>query len=228
MRNLLVLALIIGVLVGVGILNGLTVQAEISPSSPAYQKGFAVARAIDDIVRATRKHYTGMVVRKLNNDGSGASLEYESTKGFVPLPAVFVRRIAFETAFQQGKAREWRYDVSLRSAWNLNQDQGLREGFEQRGWEFLTQQQKKHLAAGQSLKTLSWEPYVEVGRLRNKPVLRYLSADTASADACVTCHNNWERKGEIRNRRRKAGLEAGKVFQRDELLGVLAITVPLQ
>ena len=121
-----------------------------------------------------------------------------------------------------------RADISPASRWNLNAQQGLRSAFEHRGWAFLVQQQEAHRATGQPLKALDWQPYVEVGRLRNQPVLRYFSADLASAQACVTCHNAWEQKPDIQQRRRQAGVEVGKVFERQELLGAVSITVPLQ
>jgi len=228
MNKFLAFTLAIGICFSVGILHGVEAQEQISPSSPAYQKAFTIAKVVDELIRATRKHYTDMVVKKLKGEGAGASLEYKADKGFVPLPAVFMRRVAFETAFQQGRADEWLYNVALLSRWNLNEDQGLQGDFDQRGWEFLAKQQKDYLASGKPLKNIIWEPYIEAGRLRGQRVLRYLSADPASAKPCVSCHNAWERKEEIQNKRAKQGIEVGKVFERHELLGALSITVPLQ
>ena len=200
----------------------------VSPESPAYQKALAVAKTVDDLIRATRKHYTDMVVRKITNDGAGASITYKKEKGFVPLPADFISRVTFEVAHQQAAEKQWRYDVKLISKWNINKNKGLILEYAKRGWDFLDKQQVQHRNAGKSLGQLIWEPYVEVDRYRDKMVLHYLSADPASDTACVTCHNTWEQKADIQRRRRKQGAELGKVFKYGELMGALSITVPIE
>lgn len=221
-------ALTLGIVMSVGMLSRVEAQETVSPSSPLYQKALYAAKVVDGLIRATRKHYTQMVVKKLKNDGAGASLEYESAPGFAPLPAVFIRRVVFETAYQQTLAKEWLYDTSLVSKWNLNEDRSLQSTFIKRGWDALIQQQSDHLATGKTLKDLRWQPHVEVGQFKGQPVLKYLSADPASARACVTCHNAWESKEEIQTRRRQQGIEVGKQFQRHELMGALSIIVPLR
>jgi len=60
-----------------------------------------------------------------------------------------------------------------------------------------------------------------------KKMLRYLSADPGSAIACITCHNRWEGKPEIKKLREKQGVEKGKIFQMHELMGALSINVAL-
>lgn len=99
------------------------------------------AIAISQAVRAIRANYTGMVVNKLQKDGTGAALDYKTKQGFVPLPAVLIRRILGAKGFQA-------IPTALRSRWNLNEDQHLQDTFEHEGWDFLVKQQKTRLAAG--------------------------------------------------------------------------------
>lgn len=225
-RWYLVMVMIVGVL-HLALLSPGIAQEKVLPSDPAYQKALAVAKVVDDLVRATRKHYTDMVVWKLASDGAGATLDYRKTKGYVPLPASFVKRVAFETNARQIARNQWRYDVSLISRYNLNDLQGISAPFHKRGWNFLAKQQDQHLTAGQPLKDLIWEPYIEIGKSRGQVVMNYFSADPASSKACVTCHNGWEQKEETQARRKRQGVKVGKVFQMHELMGALAITVPL-
>ena len=60
-----------------------------------------------------------------------------------------------------------------------------------------------------------------------KNTLRYFSADTAAASACVSCHNNWEKRATIKKIRKSAGMESGKKFELDELMGAVSISVAL-
>ena len=201
---------------------------KISPESPSYQKALAVAKTVDSLIRATRKHYTDMVVKKLVADGAGASSTYQKDKGFVPLPANFINRVISEIMTQQSAAKQRQYDVKIVSKWNINKHKDLTNEFSERGWAFLDKQQEQHRDAGKNLAQLSWEPYIEVGHYRDQLTLHYISADPASARECVACHNTWEQKKEIKQRRRRQGIEAGKTFKYGELLGAVVIAVPLE
>ena len=189
------------------------------------QEAEITAKAIDAAIRSIRSHYTEMVVQKLKGDGVGAAIDYENQSGFVPLPAVFIRHIV---STEDAKSEDKSVAVSLRSRWNLNKEQGLQDAFEQEGWDFLVKQQEDRLASGKSLKRLKWQPYVKVVTQGDKKTFRYLSADPASNQSCVACHNQWENKEEIKAFRKSQGIEAGKVFKANELMGALSITVPLE
>lgn len=94
-------------------------------------------------------------------------------------------------------------------------------------WKFLVGQQEEALKAGKPINGVQWKPFVRVATVNGKRTLRYLSADPASAIACVTCHNRWEQKPEIKQRREAKGVGAGKVFRMHELMGALGINVSL-
>lgn len=180
----------------------------------------AVAKAVDTMVRSTRATYTQTVVTKLKKDGKGAKQKSGKLKGFVPLPAQFVRNVAIHSE-ASGKAN---FTVALRSAWNLNPEQGLQDDFEREGWAYLMQQQ-----AGQaeSLASINWQPYTQISTINGVQTLRYFSADTAVGGACVSCHNNWEGRDMVKSVRTAAGLEVDKQFVLHELMGAVSISVPM-
>ncbi len=192
-----------------------------------YESEIAIAHAIDILIRSARAKYTKNVVGKLKNDGTGASINHGTMKGFIPLPAQFVRAIADDIIKSQNEGAKGSFNFFLRSRWNLNLDQGLQDDFEKKGWDYLMRQQVKALKVGTPLKKISWKPYIRVEDFDGRKMLRYLSADPGSAIACITCHNRWEGKPEIKKLREKQGVEAGKIFQMYELMGALSINVAL-
>ncbi len=192
-----------------------------------YNGELAVAKAIDMLIRSSRAKYTQNVVGKLQKDGTGSSVNHSKKKGFIPLPAQFVRSLAADVLQRQKKEGKEFFNFFLRSRWNLNLEQGLKDDFEKRGWEYILRQQKEALQAGVSLKKIRWKPYVRVEIVNGRKLLRYFSADPASAISCITCHNAWEQKPQIKKLRKKQGIEAGKIFQMYELMGALAINVSL-
>lgn len=188
---------------------------------------FAVAQAIDILIRSARAKYTQNVVGKLKKNGTGASVNHANKKGYVPLPAQHVRAIAADALQRQIEEQNVFFNFVLRSRWNLNSEQGLKTDFEKKGWEYLARQQEKAFKEGVPLKKIHWKPFLRVESINGQRMLRYLSADTASAISCITCHNEWEQKPKIKKLREKQGVEVGKIFQMHELMGVLSINVAL-
>ncbi len=189
------------------------------------QKSLLIAKILDSMVRSIRGTYTNVVVRKIRKDGAGASINYLSEPGNIPLPAVFVRAIFSDIAYKQSAAGAQKFSLGLRSRWNLNPQQDLQDEFEREGWEFLSKQQAARLASGQSLKNYFWDPYVKTVTVGERRIFRFLSADPAAGKSCVTCHNQWEARSDIKTIRERQQVEVAKVFQRHELIGVLSINV---
>jgi len=189
--------------------------------SKSYNQAFAIAEVVDSLIRSARANYTDAVVGKLKKDGTGASVDHMNKKGFAPLPAQFVRRLA---ADKNNK----KFDFVLRSLWNLNKNQNLQNKFEKEGWGFLEAQQTRALKSKIPFRNIKWQPYVKVEDVGGVKTLRYMSADTASASSCVTCHNAYERKAEIKKWRKEQGVRPGKLFKMHELMGALSISVPLK
>jgi hypothetical protein len=137
-------------------------QAEYSVQE---QQALAVAKSVDTMVRTTRGLYTKMVVKKLKKDGKGAKQKSHKLKGYVPLPAQFIREVSKKSATSQNQ-----FSFELRSLWNLNPDQGLQDEFEKQGWDFLAKQQE---SANGNFKSIQWQPYVKIEETGGKSYLRY-------------------------------------------------------
>ena len=57
-------------------------------------------------------------------------LNSDTHKGFVPLPAQFIRAVAFNIIVKQKRLKENFIEFDLRSRWHLNRNQGLQDDFE--------------------------------------------------------------------------------------------------
>jgi methyl-accepting chemotaxis protein len=137
------------------------------------------------------------VVRKLQADGfeiyPGDS-SFRDKKGGLPLPATFVRENTEEIN------KKGFYKADLISLWPLNKAKGPRTAFEREAMQLQVKNPEK---AQDTLVT-------ENGQTR----LIYISADIASAQACVTCHNNHADSPK-------------RDFKLDDTMGGLVIDVPL-
>ncbi len=176
-------------------------------------------------VLADRKHYVDSVVKTLKGSDHAAQDGYKSGDGFVPLPATFVIAVADDVSSSQDQ-----YRYGLVSPWNLNAGGNLSDDFLQRGFENLLEQERAAKSSGQlsaDKAFTGWEAYVEVVEEGGHEKLRYMMPDPAASGACVTCHNNYEQKPEIAALRRKAGVDAGHVFQLNDLMGAIAVEVEL-
>ena len=93
-----------------------------------------------------------------------------------------------------------------------------------RGGVFLAKQQE----GVTDLKSIRWKPFLRIETIEGQKRLRYLNADTATANECVSCYNRWEKQDLIKKRRKTVGIEEGMIFRLNELMGVLSICVSLE
>lgn len=192
-----------------------------SQSNLIRSKSLLTAEIVANQVLVDRQVYTQSLVQKLEREGAGASVEAHKREGYIPLPAQFVRAVS-----EKIKSNEDRlYEYSLISEWNLNREQGLSSEFERQAWQELKAQevrfQRKNMAA-------NWKPVTQFMEGRDGLELRYMRADLATAEACVSCHNMYEQRPDIMTFREAAGVTPGKVWQRGELMGAIHVTVPLK
>ncbi len=145
---------------------------------------------------ADRIYYTKNVIDKLKKQSSEfkAGADYHKVDGSIPLPATFVR----EVSQSLGKSAKFRYD--LLSKFNINNDKGLRDEYEQMAWEALSQDPNK--------------PYTGLVAAGQGVELRFATADVAGASACVSCHNSHPNSPK-------------NDFKLGELMGVLVVSVPV-
>ena len=203
------------------------------------QQALALAEHVGTRVRAMRAKYTNSVVKKLAADLPGqvkGSVEFNK-QGEIPLPAVFVRIVSEAAEELTRLNQEVPTVASLISDWNVNEVKGvasLDRDFDRVGWNFLLDQQEAIRKQARNteeysklLKDLRWQAFSRVEKIDGKEYLRYLTADPASDQACVNCHNGLEQRPDVVARRKKQGL-AGKVFVLNELMGALSVRVPLE
>ncbi|PCJ18854.1 MAG: hypothetical protein COB04_06785 [Gammaproteobacteria bacterium] len=208
------------------LLSAMHVQADdhaaikYDPSNPSHREAFKVAEAVNSIVRSVRSNYTKRLVKKLKADGYGADMESIGKPGFIPLPAQFVKYVGIQ--LQRDTKQSFSY--VLKSQWNINDTAFLEDEVDRVSWAFLDAQQK----GVDSFKSIQWKPFVTVRQSGEESVLEYVAADTAAGESCVACHNAWEQRPEIIERRQMDGVAARKLFKLHEMLGMLRVSVTLE
>ena len=183
-----------------------------------------IASIVSSQVLADRAVYTKELVGKLNEDGVGAARDSHERTGFILLPAQFVRAVSLRVAATAGDL----YRYALVSEWNLNQDQGLKDDFDRWAWTQLLAQDTEFRGLGAAPEGgYPWKPVSRIESVAGEPVLRYMRADPASAQSCVTCHNGYEQSADTKAQRDAQGVEVGKHWELDELMGAIRVEVPL-
>ena len=210
----------------IGLIIGLSsfVTLESSYDSLIETEAVRIAEIVSTQVVADRAEYTSHVVGKLVRDGTGASRNSQEASGYIPLPAQFVRNVSKRVAEKAGDL----YAYSLLSRWNLNEDQGLKDDFDNWAWSQLEEQNEKFQAAPKPGKEgHPWQGVYRFEEVNGAPVLHYMRADPAAAAACVSCHNGYEKRAEVIAVRERDGVSPGKEWDLHELMGGIRITVPV-
>lgn len=168
---------------------------------------------------SARAAYTMEVAMKLVKDGTGGPhVAFEHNPGYVPLPAQFLKMVAREAS----GASQGMFRYRTLSKWNLEPAQGLEDDFQRWAWARLEAQDRANPTG-----PIDWVPAWRVERIDGVNVLRYLYADPAAVAACADCHNDFEQRPDIMERRQRAGLPPGRSFKRHQLLGALEVNIPL-
>lgn len=183
-----------------------------------------IADIVSSQILADRAVYTKELVGKLENDGYGASSDSHKRPGFIMLPAQFVRTVSKKVADSSNDL----YRYSLVSEWNLNKDQGLKDEFDQWAWAQLQKQNNEFTdKAPQSKEPYPWKPVYKIDNSSGSSILHYMRADPASAAACVSCHNRYEKEADVIAFRKKQHVETEKQWQLHELMGAIRVDIPL-
>jgi signal transduction histidine kinase len=168
---------------------------------------------------AARTVYTTEVADKLRKDGSGAHIDSAGQRGYVPLPAQFLKLVGREAS--QGGGGLYRYRPL--SKWNLEPTQGLADDFQRWAWQRL-EAQDRDAPKG----PIAWQPAWRIERMGGVKTLRYMHADPAAAGSCIACHNEMERDAQVLVRRVAANVPTGKQWSQHQLLGAIEVTVPIE
>lgn len=177
-----------------------------------------LAEVVARLAATARSVYAKQVVRKLHVDGFGAHGEYSNQKGYVPLPAQFLKMVGEQTS--SDIAGLYRYKPI--SKWNLESSQGLSDDFKRWAWAQLERQDETN-----PKKSINWQPIWRIEDINGVKTLRYLRADPAVGASCVECHNQYEQRPEIIARRQQQGIEAQKKWELNQLLGAIEVDIPL-
>jgi len=182
------------------------------------RQALMVAEIVASQATTARSVYAREVASKLAQDGFGPHVDFERMPGHVPIPAQFLKMAGRAASEKADRLYEYRPV----SRWNLEPTQGLSDDFLRWAWPQLEAQDRPAPSA-----PIEWKAVSRIDTVQGQRVLRYLTADPASQQSCVSCHNAYEKRRDVIAMRAAAGVPAGKQWQQHQLLGALSITIPL-
>lgn len=208
------------VLVGVFVLAGCLGYAVVrdAVNRTVEQQALSIAEIVATQAKTARSVYAKDIAEKLRQDGLGSSVDFAHQRGYVPIPAQFLKLVGQASAQAHNKL----YDYKPVSQWNLEPTQGLSDEFLRWAWPQLAAQD---LAQPQG--AIAWKAVSRFEEVDGRKVLRYLVADPAAQEGCVACHNAYEKTPAVMAQRQAAGIALGKQWQQHQLLGALSVTIPL-
>ena len=177
-----------------------------------------LAEVVTRLAASARSVYARHVVQKLKQDGYGSHGDYHDKKGYVPLPAQFLKYLGDAT--NDDTAGLYRYKPI--SKWNLDPAQGLSDDFKRWAWARLEAQDQVNPST-----PIDWQPAWRIQNLDGVKTLRYMRADPAVDESCVDCHNAFEQRPGIVQRRLDQGIASGKQFKLNQLMGAIEVDIPL-
>lgn len=152
------------------------------------------AQSISLQVSADRNYYTKVIVPRLIEIGGRVGADYSNTHGQFPLPVTFVQEVSDQLAAQGSL-----FQSRLISPWPINESRGLSDQFQREAFDYLREQ-----PAGQ---------FYRLDQMEGKTVFRYMTADRATSQSCLDCHNN-----DARSIRRD--------FKLNDVMGGLEVVIP--
>ncbi|MFQ5655323.1 MAG: HAMP domain-containing protein, partial [Planctomycetota bacterium] len=119
----------------------------------------------------------------------------------------------------------YRYRVVGR--WQIAPEEGRRDPFLARGIARLDEQARQTRAGLAANPSDGLEPCSEITDGEEGRGLRLLVPTVAADQVCVDCHNRHEARPEVIAARARAGVEAGRVVEKNDLLGAVIVEVDL-
>lgn len=177
-----------------------------------------VAEIVARQAAASRSVYASQIAGKLAKEGTGPHMNSQDNKGYVPIPAQFLKLVGREAS----AASDNLYRYKPISKWNLEPTQGLATDFQKWAWAQLEAQDQAEPKAA-----IAWKPTWRFETVNDVKTLLYLRADPAAAENCVACHNGLEQTPEMIERRRASGVPAQKQWKLHQLMGAIQVEIPL-
>ena len=183
-------------------------------------QSLSVAEIVSRQASAARSVYSSLILEKVKRDNIGYSDSYyHDKKGALPIPAQFLKGMAAKAS----ESSDGLYKYRAVSKWNLAKDQSLNNEFLKEAWAELELQDKAN-----PKQAIDWKPIYRVQKHQDKETLLYLRADPASSMSCVNCHNSYEQKSSIIERRTDQAISSGKVWKQHQLLGAIFVQIPVE
>ncbi len=177
-----------------------------------------IAEIVANQAKLARTVFSERVVDKLSQEGFKSHHNYIQISGAVPIPAQFLRFMSEQTL----RENKGLYSYLLFSKWNLQKDQFPKDDFQKYAWSKLEKQDQ----AAPSM-PIHWDPVSKIELINGAKTLRYIKADSASLNRCIQCHNDMEKKSEIKYLRKLNNTPSGKEFKLHQLMGAIEVRVPL-
>jgi diguanylate cyclase (GGDEF)-like protein len=177
-----------------------------------------VAEIVARQAAASRSVYASQIAAKLAKDGTGPHMNSQDNKGYVPIPAQFLKLVGREAS----AASDNLYRYKPISKWNLEPTQGLTTDFQKWAWAQLEAQDQADPKG-----PIQWQPTWRFETVNDVKTLLYLRADPAAAENCVACHNALEQTPEIIDRRRASDVTTQKQWKLHQLMGAIQVEIPL-
>lgn len=177
-----------------------------------------VAEIVARQAAAGRSVYASQIAAKLAKDGTGPHMNSQDNKGYVPIPAQFLKLMGREASAASGNL----YRYKPVSKWNLEPTQGLVTDFQKWAWAQLEIQDQADPKG-----PIAWQPIWRFENVDGVNTLLYLRADPAAAENCVACHNGLEQSPEIIERRRASNVPTQKLWKLHQLMGAIQVEIPL-
>lgn len=156
-----------------------------------------MADALHAVMSADRTVYTRNVVNRLQNEEQVLkATEHWKDEKTLPLPAQM-----FRMGSEMVAEKKAGFSYSLLSSWPVNKQNTPKTESEKKGLEFVAKNPGKN--------------YYEEEKLGDKTYFTAVYADTAVAQACITCHN--EHKDSPR-----------QDFKMGDVMGGVVIRIPLE
>lgn len=144
--------------------------------------------------------------------------DFHKKVGTLPTPAAFWKGMVALASETSGGLYQYR----IVSKWNLSPDQGLNNEFLRSAWAELEKQDQLD-----PKQAIEWKSFSKVQEYDGKETLLYLRPDPAAANSCVSCHNIYEKRPEIIERRIQQAITPGKVFKLHQLMGAIFVKIPI-
>ncbi|MCX5720839.1 MAG: DUF3365 domain-containing protein [Nitrospirae bacterium] len=152
------------------------------------------ADSITTQILADRDYYASVIVPRLIQMGGIVDADYRLAHGRFPLPVTFVQEVSDAIVAHGGL-----YKSQLIGPWPINERKGLSDQFQREAFDYI----RSHSA----------EQFFRLDTLEGRAVFRYLSADRATAQSCLDCHNNHP-------------LSPKRDFKLHDVMGGLEIIIP--